>query len=176
MSKIFLSNRELEKVKTFRLCNSLKSKRWFENKRLNHLNNVKLRAFYAEYLSNIKYSDVLLDIRFKSSFAIYLFVFLKSKAKPFELESLDDYSISQPIDVNFGQIADMSKMSRNTVKKAFRELVKVGLIFYRTGAKGEHHNSTKSIMLLNDKHLIGYDRNAEKVIYSINSEKYNIGQ
>lgn len=166
---------EIKKVKKIKLNNINKRKRWFERKKLNHFNSLKLKDFYVQYLVNIEYSEKLLEIRFKSSFAFYLYLYLKSKAAPYEIDDYKTFCVSQPVEVNFGKLAEISKMTRNTVKKAFWSLVRVGLVIYNEDAKSPYHNSTKMVMLLNDKHLIGFDYDAERIIYSLNSKNYNEG-
>lgn len=151
-----------------KLSQQERRKRWFEKKRLNHMNSMKLEAFYKQYIGNCGYSEKLYEIRFKSSFALYLYLYLKKRAKGYELEGDADFSISQPVDVNFGKLVEISRMTRNTVRKAFWELVELGLVIYCEELKPEHHNSTKAVMVLNDKYFVGFDDKQKKVIYSIN--------
>lgn len=151
-----------------KLSKQERRKRWFERKRLNHLNSRKLEAFYKQHIGNCGYSEKLYEIVFKSSFALYLYLYLKSQAKGYELERGADFSISQPVDVNFGRLVEISKMTRNTVRKAFWELVELGLVIYSEDLKPEYHNSIKAVMVLNDKYFIGFDDIQKKVIYSIN--------
>lgn len=143
-------------------------KRWFERKKLNHFNTKRLQVFFEKYIGNCGYSEKLYEIRFKSSFAIYLYLYLKSLAKGYELERDADFSISQPVDINFGKLVEISRMTRNTVRKAFWELVQVGLVIYNEKLKPEYHNSTKAVMILNDKYVVGFDETSKEVIYSIN--------
>lgn len=166
MQKLYLNSTDLEMIKKFKLSQLERRKRWFENKKLNHWNSSKIETFYKQHIGNCRYSEKLYEIRFKSSFALYLYLYLKEKAKGYELEG-DTYSISQPVDVNFGKLVEMSGMTRNTVRKAFWELVEFGLILYSDDLIPEYHNSTKSVMVLNDKFLIGFNNVTKKVIYSI---------
>lgn len=152
-----------------KLSKQERRKRWFERKRLNHLNSRKLEAFYKQHIGDCKYSEKLYEIRFNSSFALYLYLYLKSRAKGYEPERGAEFSISQPVDVNFGKLVEISRMTRNTVRKAFWELVELGLVIYSEELKPEHHNSTKAVMVLNDRYFIGFDDKQKRVIYSINS-------
>lgn len=144
--------------------------RWFCRKKLNHLNSVKFRLFWEKYCSKVNFSDVLYEIRFKCSFSFYLYLYLKAQAVGYDIEVGTDFTVSQPLDVNFGRIVKISGMTTNTVKKAFRELVNSGLLLYREDFKPKYHNSTKSIMILNDKQLVGYDQKKKRIIYTIKTQ------
>lgn len=152
-----------------KLSKQERRKRWFNRKKLNHFNTKRLKVFYEQYIGNCEYSEKLYEIRFKSSFALYLYLYLKSRAKGYGPERGADFSISQPVDVNFGKLVEISRMTRNTVRKAFWELVELGLVIYSEELKPEHHNSTKAVMILNDRYFIGFDDKQKRVIYSINS-------
>jgi len=169
MQRLYLNNSEIARIRQMKLSQQERRKRWFEKKRLNHMNSIKLEAFYKQYIGNCGYSEKLYEIRFKSSFALYLYLYLKNRAKGYELDGGDtSFSISQPVDVNFGKLVEISRMTRNTVRKAFWELVELGLVIYSEELKPEYHNSTKAVMVLNDKYFVGFDDKQKKVIYSIN--------
>lgn len=171
MSKIYLNNEELEKVKEMKEQNLAYCKKIFFKKKFNHLHMDNIRDFYEKYC-NVRHSDILYQIPFKSSFSFYLYLYLKSQAKPF-VPGDTDFSVSRPVDVNFGRIRDMAKITINTVKKSFWELVEVGLLIYSEDMKPQYHNSTKAVMVLNDEIVIGFDKKQNRVIYSIKSEDYN---
>lgn len=170
MPRLYLNNSEIARIRQMKLSKQERRKRWFVRKKLNHLNSKKIEVFYKQYIGNCGYSEILYEIHFKSSFALYLYLYLKSIAKGYELDGGDtSFSISQPVDVNFGKLVEISRMTRNTVRKAFWELVELGLVVYSDDLKPEHHNSTKAVMVLNDKYFVGFDDKQKKVIYSINS-------
>lgn len=175
MQKLYLNDKELAKVRKMKLTKLERRKRWFERKKLNHFNTKRLKVFFEKYIGNCEYSEKLYEIRFKSSFALYLYLYLKSLAKGYELEGDADFSISQPVDVNFAKLVETSRMTRNTVRNAFWELVGVGLVIYSDDLKPEYHNSTKAVMVLNDKYVVGFDEKSKQVIYSINSNEKNKG-
>lgn len=167
MSQLYLNLEESKKVKKMKQRNINKRIRWFSRKKLNHLNSARFRNFWLKYCSKVVFSDVLYEIRFKSSFSFYLYLYLKSQAVGYEIERGSNFTISQPIDVNFGRIVKISGVTINTIKKAFYELVDSGLLLYREDMKPKYHNSTKSVMILNDKQLVGYDQDKKRIIYSI---------
>ena len=163
MGKIYLNKSEVEKINIGKEKNLLKRKKKFFKKKLNHLNNPRLNAFYKHITA--KPSDMLYMIKFKSSFSFYLYLYLKSIAEWHPNTS--EFRISKPIEVNFGEIQRLSTVVRNTVKKGFKELVEVGLVLYNEDLLHKHHNSTKSVLILSDEYLIGYDDKNKRVIYSI---------
>lgn len=167
MQRLYLNNNDLVRIRQMKLSQLEKRKRWFKSKKLNHLNNKKIENFYKQHIGNCEYSEKLYEISFQSSFTMYLYLYLKSQARGFELEGDANFSISQPVDVNFGKLVEISRMARNTVRKAFKELVDLGLVIYSDNLKPEHHNSTKAVMVLNDCYFVGFDEKQKKVIYSI---------
>lgn len=167
MSHLYLNLEESKKVKKMKQRNINKRIRWFSRKKLNHLNSARFRNFWDKYCSRVVFSDILYEINFKSSFSFYLYLYLKSQAVGYDIEGGCNFTVSQPLDVNFGRIVKISGLTTNTVKKAFRELVNNGLFLYRDDFKPKYHNSTKSVMVLNDKQLVGYDRDNKRIIYTI---------
>lgn len=172
MPKLYLNKQELKKVKKIKHNSIERCRRRFESKKLNHLNSNRWKAFCEKYLAVVEFSEHLYEIKFKSSFAIYLYLYLKSQAKPYPLDSNEDYSVSAPVEINFEKLVRMTKMCRNTMRKAFWELVRVGLLLYKKDFISKHQNLPKQVLLLNDKYLIGYDESSGKVVYSINSQLY----
>jgi hypothetical protein len=167
MYQIYLNPEESKKLKEIKQRDINKRIRWFCRKKLNHLNSAKFRLFWEKQCSKVKFSHVLYEIHFKSSFSFYLYLYLKSLAVGYDVEGDEEFSISQPVDVNFGRLVKISDLTMNTVKKAFHELVEVGLLLYRDDFKPKYHNSTKSVMVLNDKQLVGYDQDKKRIVYSI---------
>ena len=139
-----------------------KRKKTFLKKKLNHINSTRLNAFHKNNIT-AKPSDILYTIKFRSSLSFYLYLYLKSIAKWYD----DFKKISQPIEINFWRIHLKTGMVKNTTKKAFKELVEVGLILYNKDVTHKHHNSTKSVLIINDDYLIGFDEKNNEVIYSI---------
>jgi hypothetical protein len=165
---MYFNEDELKKIDKVREQRERRAKKWFMEKERNHLNSEKFRKFY-ELFKDIQYSEKLYEIKFKSSFSIYLYLYLKSQAKPYEVEGDGNFSISQPVEVNFGKIQRLSQLTKNTVKKAFWELVNMGLLLFSEDLKPKHHNSTKAVMVLNDQYLVGFDEKRNRIVYSIKS-------
>ena len=170
MSQIYLNPDEAKKLTQIKQKNINKRIRWFCRKKLNHLNSTRFKLFWDKYCSKVEYSNVLFEIHFKSSFSFYMYLYLKSQAVPYEIEAGGNFTVSKPVDVNFGRIVKISGMTTNTVKKAFRELVECGLLLFREDMKPMFHNSTKSVMVLNDNYLVGYNQKEKRIIYSIKSQ------
>lgn len=98
------------------------------------------------------------------SFSFYLYLHLKKKALPFEIESPSKpFTISQPVDLNLTQISRLTGISRNTIKKAYKELCRKKLIL-ETGYITKR-NKPKKVMIVNDYYFVGYEKSDEKVYY-----------
>jgi hypothetical protein len=119
-------------------------KRNFKNKKQNHLNSKKYKKF-NEFIE-CEPNDVLFEMRFRSSFSLYLYLYLKSKAV-FRL----NVKFSEPIEVNFEELKRLSGLCKNTVKKAFWELVDCGLIVFNEDGPVNKHNLCKSVMIFDDR-------------------------
>ena len=165
MGKLYLNKKELEVVREEKAKHLLKRKKIFIKKKLNHINSKRLKAFYKKHIT-AQPSDILYTIKFRSSLSFYLYLYLKSLVVWYG----EFKNISQPIEINFWRIHLLSGMVKNTVKKSFRELVDVGLVIYNKDVIHKHHNSTKSVLVINDECLIGFDEKNNKVIYSIDSK------
>lgn len=170
MQNVYLSPEDILLFTKIKQRSVNKRVRWFCMKKLNHLNSYKFRNFWQKYCKDINHSNVLYEIQFRSSFSFYLYLYLKSLAIGYMNERDGNFTISQPIDVNFGAIIKLSAMSKNTIKKAFFELINAGLLLYREDFKPKYHNSTKSVLLINDFKIAGYDKYKKRVIYSVNKQ------
>jgi len=148
-----------------RLNYNHKCKRRFLKKKSSHLNSQKIKDFYLQL--NTKHSDKLYEIHYHSSFAFYLYLFLKNSAEGYNSKCPDEFTISKPVKINFTKVAKMAKVSRNTVKAAYAELLNLGLV-YETIIP-IFSNKVKECMVLNDCYLIGYDEEKHRIIYSIDN-------
>ena len=143
-----LSKREVKMLNQMRKKRLGKLKRAFYSKKQNHLNSNKYEKFNE--LIKAKPSDILFEMRFRSSFSLYLYLYLKSIAT-FYPES----SISEPVEVNFEKLKRLSGLSKNTIKAGFWELIQNQLIFFNEDTPVRmKHNQCKSILVFNDKYLI----------------------
>lgn len=111
----------------------------------------------------------LYEIKFHSSFAFYLYLYLKSKAIGYLDQGPDDFTISQPIKLNITKVAYEAGISRNTVKSAYKELKRLGIVY--DAIIPVFNNKVKECMIINPKYVIGYDENEHKVIYSIEKNR-----
>ena len=172
MQTLFLKDNELNKVQQMRTAYTEKCKRKFNQKRYNHINKENIKDFYDSL--NVSYSDKLYEVKFKKSFSLYLYLYLKSKSVPFEFSTSKEFTISKPLPVNFSGISLKALVGRNTVKRAFHELVSLGLLIYDESLrKTERHFSIKKCMLVNDYYIESYDEDNKKVIFSIKTKEKN---
>ena len=121
----------------------------------------------------ISFNPYLFTIPFKCSLSLYLYLYLKNrsdKTNPPELYGISRvYSLkyfSHPLEVRFMRIAKDLGFSRNTVKSAYNELIKIGLIMDTSIEYFPKHLSAKTCILYNDEYMIHFDKNTRKVYYS----------
>ena len=139
-----------------------KCKKRFLKRKYNHLNRKNITGFYFELKDKVTFSDKMYEIKFKKRFSLYLYLYLKSQVP------LNSFTISSPVEANFSRIAAEAGISKNTVKKAFWELVELGVVIYDESIPLSS-NQIKKCLILNDGHFIGYDENNHKIIYAMNA-------
>lgn len=163
MNKTNLTNQLQEKCIPSGSTFAKKCERKFLSKKYNHINKKKMQDFYCSM--DVMYSDRLFEVKFKKSFSFYLFLYLKDYYE--SMQSNTNYSISSPVDVNFSLISEYADVGRNTVKRAYKELIDLGMVipFTRVGCKNQ--NQINKCMVINDRYLDEYDKSSHKVIYSI---------
>jgi len=130
------------------------------------MNSENIRAFYERLKTAI--DPKLYEIKFHSSFGFYLYLYLKSKAMGYMEQSPEDFTISKPIQINYTIVAQEAGIARNTVKAAFKELLRLNIVY--EAAIPVFNNKVKECIIRNSKYFIGYDENEHKVIYSINTQ------
>ena len=123
----------------------------FLGNKYNHVNNKKIQDFYCSIDS--MYSDKLYEVKFKKSFSFYLYLYLKDCYEDFSGDM--SYNTSLPVDVNFSLISEYAKVGRNTVKRAYKELIDLGLVISLVG--NGKHNSIKKCQVVNDRKLVKFD-------------------
>ncbi|WP_276975766.1 hypothetical protein [Flavobacterium filum] len=141
--------------------------RKFLKRTFSHKNSENIRVFYESLKTAI--DPKLYEIKFHSSFGLYLYLYLKSKAVGYMDQSPEDFTISKPIQINFTKVAQEAGIARNTVKAAFKELLRLNIVF--ESVIPIFNNKVKECSILNSKYFIGYDENEHKVIYSMNSQE-----
>lgn len=140
-----------------------KCERKFLSKRYNHINNKKMQDFYCSM--NAMYSDKLYEVKFKKSFSFYLYLYLKEDYE--STYGITNYDLSSPVDVNFTLISEYADVGRNTVKRAYQELIDLEMVipFTRVGCK--NHNQINKCMVINDLFIQSYDKKTSKVIFNL---------
>ena len=162
---VTLTEKDYKLIMQERRKHNLRCVRRFNRKKLNHLNYKKYYSFYKRI--GLPLSPVLYEIRYKSSFTPYLYLFLKKKAKPI-LKNVE--SVSAMITVSFREIMRKSKMNHTTVKTAFEELVDIGLLLYTKQPYVPYNNAPRKAMLVNDEYVELYDREKHKIYYSMSKQ------
>lgn len=141
-----------------------KKQKRFMKKRLSHYNSPKLKAVFEKY--PVEFSPVLYEIPFRCYFSFYLFLILKSQVKFMDwLDCPEYYRLAISQDLNINQIYRETKVCRNIIRRAFRELVKLGMI-ENTNYVQPHHKSCKSILVYNDYFIHSYSKEEGRVIFN----------
>lgn len=141
-----------------------KKQKRFKKKRLSHFNNAKLKSIYDK--CQVEFSPVLYEIPFQSYFSFYLYLILKSKVTFmdwFDMPSYYRLAVSQ--DLNINQLHNETGVCRNTIRKAFKELVRYRMVEI-TDYVAPEHKSTKPIIVYNDYYIHSFDPELGYVVYS----------
>lgn len=170
MKTVFMNNLLTERFNKMRQNYNQKCMKKFLSRKYSHMNSENIRTFYESL--NTAVESKLFEIRFHSSFALYLYLYMISRALKYSEQSQVEFTISQPITINFTQVAKLAGISRNTTKVAFYELVKLGIVIYEP-AIPLCKNKVKECMIINPKLIIGYNENEHQVIYSIKKDMEN---
>jgi hypothetical protein len=150
-----------------------KKKNKFKRKRKTHFNNPNLKRI-IESLTTVDFSDVLFEIPWTCFFSLYLYLILKSKVK--YIDWIEDppyyYSkIAVSQDLNIMKLSREYNVNRNTIRKAYFELVRYKLIESTPEIKPTH-KSTKSVCIYNDYFIHSFDKDLGHVVY-FNEVPYN---
>jgi hypothetical protein len=163
MKTIIMTDQQSKLYETITIKEIIRSYQKFAMKKLSHYRNPELRSFFKNYCDH-NFRQLLYGINFSCHFSFYLYLHLKKKALPFEIESPSKpFTISQPVDLNLTQISRLTGISRNTIKKAYKELCRKKLIL-ETGYITKR-NKPKKVMIVNDYYFVGYEKSDEKVYY-----------
>lgn len=161
---MLVTNDELKALQIYkeRKANIYKNK--FLKRKYNHVNRSNIKAFYEKHVS-ANYSDKIFQVMFQNKFSIYLYLYLKSNCAPYAVQDAVKFNLSQPVKVNLSEISRLANIGRNTVKRALRELIQLGLVLELIPDVRKSHKDLKQVMVLNEYHLIGYDKANHKIIY-----------
>lgn len=141
-----------------------KRKAKFLKKKLNHVNSPKLAKVFDSL--NVTFSDKLFNIPFRCSFSFYLYLILKSRVKFVDwCEMPEYYKIAISQDFNILQLSRETGVCRNSIRKAYKELVQVNLI-EETDYVKPSHRSTRTVLIFNDHYIHTYDPETKRVLYS----------
>ena len=169
MKKIILTGKYYRKILEMQEKDLIRNKKKFLKKKRTHLNNKQLAEFYSGLY--VKFSEKVYEIKFKCFFTLYLYLYLKSQAKSYyEDDPSRVFNLSKPIDFNIQHIVDKSGVARNTVKRAFKELLQLRFINECEYVKPTH-NSTKTVSIVNDHFMLCYVEKSHQVMFTIDPWK-----
>ena len=168
MKALLLNEKEYNHILKYKEQQLARSEREFRSKRKTHHHSSKLKEFYEA--CDHDHHPSLYAVPFKCTFSFYLYAYLKMHSEPFEFDKgyFAEWSISKPLAVNFAKIARLARVSVNTVKAAFRELSKLGLLFSSELINDVSANTPRHAMVVNDHYMIGYEDAENRVIFKIN--------
>jgi len=165
MKQIILTGKYYQKILEMQEKDLQRSKKKFLQKKRTHINNKQLAEFYSGL--HVKFSEKVYEIKFKCFFTLYLYLYLKSQAKSYyEDDPSRVFNLSKPIDFNIQHIVDKSGVARNTVKRAFKELLQLRFINECVHVKPTH-NSTKTVSIVNDHFMLCYVEKSHQVMFTI---------
>lgn len=104
-------------------------------------------------LCDTQFHPSLESMKVKSYFTKWLYGYLKQRCMEYKKDAI----VSDAFEINLLGVSRKAKLSRNTTKKAFRELVKLGLIMI---VKDEfrYPNECYKITLVNDKYISEWNK------------------
>lgn len=146
----------------------------FKRKRKTHFSNQNLKRIFEDVTKTVDFSDVLYEIPFRCFFSLYLYLILKSKVKFIDwIEDPPSYysKIAVSQDLNILKLSREYNINRNTIRKAYYELLRYKLIESTPEIKPTH-KSCKSILVFNDFWIHSFDDDLGHVVYS-NEVPYN---
>lgn len=101
--------------------------------------------------SNVRLHPLIETIKFDCFFSILLYRYLKAV----ELKDLLTSITSAPFEINLLRISKRANISKNTAKKALKELLQIGLLVLKE-SPNENINSRYKVILINDKYICGW--------------------
>jgi len=143
---------------------NVKRKAKFLKRKLNHVNSPKLALVYDSL--KVMYSDKLFDIPWRCSFSFYLYLILKSRVRFIDwCEMPEYYKIAIAQDFNILKLSRQIGVCRNTIRKAYKELLQLNLIEVIDYVRPVH-KSTRSVLVYNDFYIYAFDPEANTVLYT----------
>jgi len=126
----------------------------------NHLNDPRLKKIMD---LKVPYSEKLLEIWFKCYASFYVYLLLKNQIRYMEwIDNDGKYKLGLPVEISINQIRKEYGICKNTIKKALRELIYVGLIEEVDWVEPKHA-SCRVVLVKNDALI---QKVAGKVVYT----------
>ena len=167
MKIVYVNDRELKALGRMKQREQDLAVWRFRRKQKTHYKSERLRAFYSE--CDQSENPVLLTVPFRCFFSYYLYLYLKARCEPYDFDKgRYQFHVSQPVEVNFGQLTRHTQLPLNTIRSAYRELVAMGFLIGADLLKDTRQNVCKRVMVVNDYWLIGYDEHRRVALFNIN--------
>ncbi|HAY33772.1 MAG TPA: hypothetical protein DCY06_06510 [Bacteroidetes bacterium] len=171
MRAILITDADYKKLIKEKKNECRKAYKNFTRKKKTHFTDKKLTAFLQYCTDDI--SPMFYTVPFKCFFSFYLYVYLKKHAERFEFEEGKyQFLFSKPFDVNLSKISRLADVPLNTVKAAFKELVRHEFLLYTETLSESHKNKCKTAMLANEFFVIGYDTLTKKTCFNNRQMKF----
>lgn len=114
-------------------------------------------------LCDAEYHPTFDGMRCKCFFTKWMYGYLKSKAFEYKKDAI----VSDAFEINLLRVSKLANLSRNTTKKAFRELIKLGLIMIIKD-EDRYPNECYKITLVNDKYISEWNKYEETFNFKFN--------
>ena len=114
--------------------------------------------------SNGRLHPLLETIKFDCFFSIHLYRYLKTVG----LKDLKVSITSAPFEINLLRVSKRANISKNTAKKALKELLQIGLLVLKE-TPYENINSRYKVILVNDKYICGWNANEKTFNFKFNA-------
>ncbi|MBS1495080.1 MAG: hypothetical protein JST55_16360 [Bacteroidetes bacterium] len=95
-------------------------------------------------------------MKVKSYFTKWLYGYLKQRCMEYKKDTI----VSDAFEINLLGVSKLANLSRNTTKKSFRELIKLGLIMI-VKDDDRYPNECYKITVVNDKYISEWNRYEE---------------
>ncbi|MBS1515261.1 MAG: hypothetical protein JSS63_09525 [Bacteroidetes bacterium] len=119
-------------------------------------------------LCDMNFHPSLDSLKAKAYFSKWLYGYLKKIAFASKKEDV----LSNAFEINLLGISKKAKLSRNTTKKSFRELIKLGLIMI-VKDEDRYPNECYKIVLVNDKYISDWNKYEETFNFKFNAKSNN---
>lgn len=115
---------------------------------------------------NVDFSEILLSIPFKCAFSLPVFLNLKYKIFYMYWEENDGkYKLALPCEINVNQLKNETNICKNSLKKALKELLEVGLV-EKIDWKKPQHSACYIVIVKNDTLIEKFDESTGRVVYT----------